>query len=77
MTTYFNNLFTSSPSDFRELFEGFVPNVSPKMNGELVKEVFDEEIVQAVFSFRVSCAPGTDGITVLFFKDSNIILVKQ
>lgn len=57
MTAYFYNLFTSSsPSDFQELFEGFVPNVSPKMNGELVKEVFDEEVDQAVFSFRVSCA---------------------
>lgn len=66
---YFQKLFTSSqPQDASTLLDGMTPRVTQAMNVELTKPITNAEIKQAVFSIKSSSAPGTDGMTGLFFQ---------
>lgn len=66
---YFERLFkASSVSDMSGFFNGFEARVSEQMNQKLIDDVTDEEIREAVFSIKVSSAPGSDGMSGLFFQ---------
>lgn len=66
---YFQNLFKStSDGDYTEMFEGFTKRVSTGMNESLSREVSSKEVTEAVFSIKAGSAPGSDGMTGLFFQ---------
>lgn len=77
-TAYFSSLFKSTnPSDFQDIFSGFAPRVSAQMNENLTKEVSVEEIKEAVFAIKPSSAPGPDGMSGLFFRNTEVSLVNR
>lgn len=66
---YFKNLFTSSsPTAFQNLLQGFHARVSQEMNDRLIRHVSVEEVKEVVFAIKLSSAPGTDGMSGLFFQ---------
>ncbi|XP_018474039.1 uncharacterized protein LOC108845308 [Raphanus sativus] len=68
-TEFYARLFQSSnPSPFTSWFSDMRPQVSPQMNEELTKPVFENEVKEAVFSIKPSKAPGPDGMSALFFQ---------
>lgn len=68
-TSYFSELFKSSnPSSFQDIFSGFAPKVSDRMNESLIKEVTMDEVYEAVFAIKPFSAPGPDGMLGLFFQ---------
>lgn len=73
---YFSELFMSSnPHDLESLFEGFESRVTPEMNLMLTRPVSTEEIQAAAFSVRGSSAPGEDGLTGAFIRNSGMLWV--
>lgn len=47
---YFQDLFKSSnPTNFQDIFQGFLPRVTDEMNEMLIKDVSNEEVKEAIF----------------------------
>lgn len=66
---YFSDLFTSSnPPSYKEVFQSMAPKVTPLMNSCLIQKVSKEEVREAIFSINSDSAPGSDGMTCLFFQ---------
>lgn len=66
---FFENLFYSSyPANMTTVLEGFQSRVSQVMNQDLIRDVTEEEVYNAVFAMNSESAPGTDGFTALFFQ---------
>lgn len=66
---YFTNLFRmSNPGDMEELFQGFEPTLTSRMNRELIKDASEAEIHQAVKAIKGESAPGIDGMSEKFFQ---------
>nr|XP_028962160.1 uncharacterized protein LOC103417751 [Malus domestica] len=65
---HFQALFTSAGSrDWGDTIDCIVPLVSDGMNAELIKQVSDEEIKDAVFQMGGLKAPGPHGFQGIFF----------
>lgn len=76
--TYFSKLFTPTrPDNFQELFQDFLSRVTEDMNQGLIAPVTREEVKEAIFSIKAYKAPGSDGITGMFFQQYWEIIGEQ
>ena len=70
---YYRQLFTASIAAAREdsiheILEGIPTTITEQMNKILIKSVDEEEIKTSVFPMNPNKAPGSDGMTPLFFQ---------
>lgn len=66
---YFKKLYTTENIDSRlyeKVFHGFSHCVGPEMNGDLIRQVTEEEIKTTVMDIGAHKAPGPDGFTAIF-----------
>lgn len=59
---------TSSPQLHNDFLHGMECRVLQEMNQRLIMSISDAEIRQAVFSIKRESAPGSDGMTGVFFQ---------
>jgi hypothetical protein len=52
----------------QEMLQNIPQSISEEDNVSLVKEITEEEIYQAIWSFEQDKAPGPDGFSIIFFK---------
>ena len=70
MCQHYGELFTSiDPKEFDEVLQGIPRTISNLMNEQLIKQVNEAKIKQALFSVFPNKAPGVDGISPLFFQN--------
>ena len=75
---YFKDLFsTTVPTEFDSFLEEIVPSISPQMNQILLRIATEEEVRQALFMMHPEKAPGSDGMTALFFQHSWHVIKKD
>ena len=68
---YFEDLFsTTSPSEFDSFLTDVSPGITPQMNQHLLRLATEEEVKEALFMMHPEKAPGSDGMTALFFQHS-------
>lgn len=71
ITKYFQNLFTGTPGERKEIVEAaLLPRVSAEENERLTTLQNSEEIKAAVFSIHADKAPGRDGFSAGFFHSN-------
>ena len=66
--SHYQNLFTASNTDASRVLECIPQSINQIQNSELVKEVTDEEVRDALFQMNPDKAPGPDGMTPAFFQ---------
>lgn len=67
---YFSELYTSNPASdqvYQQIFEGFQAKITDDINRDLIRDISDEEINEAIFSIGPHKAPGPDGFTGDFY----------
>ena len=67
---YFQNLFGNSNANtslYPEVFGSFQRRVTTEMNADLIKEVSEEEIREAMFDIGAHKTPGPDGFSAVFY----------
>nr|XP_027100870.1 uncharacterized protein LOC113719906 [Coffea arabica] len=70
IAVYFKELFTSGGrGEMTEILSGIPHSITQEMNDNLIKEVSEKEIHEALFSMNPEKAPGHDGMTPLFFQN--------
>ena len=75
---YFDGLFNSTnPVEFDSFLEEIGPSISPQMNLMLLRVATEEEIRQALFMMHPEKAPGSDGMTALFFQHFWNVIKKE
>lgn len=68
---YFNDLFTSTPSEREEIIKlALQPRITDEENGKLIQIPSPEEIRSAVFFIHPDKAPGPDGFSAGFFHSN-------
>ncbi|XP_056847457.1 uncharacterized protein LOC108816806 [Raphanus sativus] len=70
-TTYFHKLYRSSPTDqclYDSIFQGFGKRVTDAMNQDLVRQVTEDEVRDAIFDMGPNRAPGPDGFSAAFYQ---------
>jgi len=66
---YFTELFsTNSPTTISKALRNIHPVVTPTMNDQLLKDVSEDEIRDALFSIGGSRAPGPDGFNAVYYQ---------
>ncbi|XP_071912179.1 uncharacterized protein [Coffea arabica] len=66
---YYGELFKSSGLEgLDDILEGIPVSITEQMNRDLTKEVEEDEIKTAFFSMEPNKAPGSDGMSPLFFQ---------
>lgn len=66
---YYDHLFTSSAEEcLDEILEGMPHRITRSMNDKLTRDVDEKEVKQALFSMNPNKAPGSDGMSPLFFQ---------
>ena len=69
LSEYYNDLFTTTnPDNFENILAKIPSTISGQMNEQLIKPMEEKEIRQALFSMHPNKAPGTDGMSPLFFQ---------
>lgn len=75
IAVYFKELFTSGGrGEMTEILSGIPHSITQEMNDNLIKEVSEKEIHEALFSMNPEKAPGHDGMTPMFFRISGASL---
>ena len=74
---YFEDLFsTTSPSEFDSFLTEVTSDITPQMNQRLLRLVTEDEVREALFMMHLEMAPGSDGMTTLFFNILGILLIR-
>ncbi|KAL8124336.1 hypothetical protein AgCh_012113 [Apium graveolens] len=68
LTNYYQELYSSSQVDNDEVINCVKPKISEKQNVQLMKEITEEEVREAIFHMHPDKAPGPDGMTPTFFQ---------
>ena len=70
LCNHYRELFTpTKPGEFDEILQRIPCTISSLMNEQLIKQVEETEIQQALFSMFPNKAPGVDGMSPLFFQN--------
>lgn len=74
-TSYFSELFKSTnPSSFQDIFNGFAPRVTYKMNENLTKDVTAEEVKKVVLAIKSQVHLDLMECQVCFSKNIGVLL---
>ncbi|KAL8091605.1 hypothetical protein AgCh_034018 [Apium graveolens] len=68
LTNYYQELYSSSQVDSDEVINCVKPKISEEQNVQLMKEITEEEVREAIFHMHPDKAPGPDGMTPTFFQ---------
>lgn len=64
----FNNLFSTTPSNWEEVIDCIPNTITLNQNEELLKPVTDIEVKNALFQMHPDKSPDPDGMTPAFFQ---------
>lgn len=65
---FYTELFNSSQVDWEEVVNCVPTSISEKQNVELLKDISDAEVKQALFQMHPDKSPGPDGMTLALFQ---------
>lgn len=68
ITDFYKNLFTAGQVNVDDVLRCVPESISSIQNAELLKEVTDIEVREAIFQMHPDKAPGPDGMTPAFFQ---------
>lgn len=68
ITEHFNHLFTATQSNWYEVVECVDRSITDTQNMELLKQVSEVEVKEALFQMNLDKAPGPDGMTPSFYQ---------
>lgn len=68
ITNFYKELFSSTQVEWEEVVNCVPTSISKEQNTELLKEISDEEVKQALFQMHRDKSPGPDGMTLAFFQ---------
>ena len=69
LVKYFKQIFKStSPTNFDQILQGIKTKVTPAMNSDLTREYTADEVEFALKQMKPLTAPGSDGMSPIFFK---------
>lgn len=77
ITAHFNQLFTATQSNWSEVVEYVERSVTEAQNVELLKQVYEAEVKEALFQMNPDKAPGPDGMTPAFYQKHWAIVGKD
>ena len=72
---FYRQLFTSNWNGSpEEILRGIPSTITASMNDQLARGVDEEEIRTTIFSMSPDTAPGMDGMTPIFSRNSGLLL---
>ncbi|XP_074377107.1 uncharacterized protein LOC141718627 [Apium graveolens] len=74
LTNYYQELYSSSQVDNDEVINCVKPKISEKQNVQLMKEITEEEVREAIFHMHPDKAPGPDGFSKSYEKLLDVVV---